>query len=48
MGRKEKSGPSNGNKLGPTKELSSDLNPIWELKFGMGPTKIQVGILILI
>ena len=29
MGRKEKSEPSNGNKLGPTKELSTDLNPAW-------------------
>ena len=28
-GRKEKGGPSNGNKLGPTKKLSPDLNPAW-------------------
>ena len=27
MGRKEKSGLSNGNKLRPIKELSPDLNP---------------------
>jgi hypothetical protein len=45
MGGKEKSEPSNGNKLGPTKKLSLDLNPGWiqkqlkgELKFTMGPT----------
>jgi hypothetical protein len=28
-GRKEKDGPSNGNKLGPTKKLILDLNPGW-------------------
>jgi hypothetical protein len=28
-GEKEKGGPSNGNKLGPTKKLSPDLNPVW-------------------
>ena len=28
-GRKEEGGPSNGNKLEPTKKLSSDLNPAW-------------------
>jgi hypothetical protein len=28
-GRKEEGGPSNGNKLGPTKKLSPDLNPVW-------------------
>jgi transposase len=28
-GRKEEGGPSNGNKLEPTKKLSPDLNPAW-------------------
>jgi hypothetical protein len=28
-GEKEEGGPSNGNKLGPTKKLSLDLNPAW-------------------
>ena len=28
-GRKEEGGPSNGNKLGPTKKLNPDLNPTW-------------------